>query len=247
MLIDIYSDIHKDTWERREDFSLRGLFKDNQAGDVAVFAGDAGNGWHHYEEIVSALKKVYGEDRVVHCPGNHDYYGNRSFSMREDPRSQSIKEIDGVTFGACTYWTDFRRDSLSAAYASRSIMDWIKIPEFRDISVGFDYWLLPLRLHEQDKAFLTLHTPDVVVTHFAPCLKSIHPKYDGDLCNPYFVNDHEDFIREIEPALWIHGHTHHELEYQVGNTFVEASPFGYPNENFHSIKELKPKTVSYAT
>jgi Icc-related predicted phosphoesterase len=37
-------------------------------------------------------------------------------------------------------------------------------------------------------------------------------------------------VREHQPKLWFHGHSHDRCDYQLGKTRVVANPLGYLNE-----------------
>ena len=39
-----------------------------------------------------------------------------------------------------------------------------------------------------------------------------------------------DYVHDLRPKLWIHGHTHDRCDYVIGDTRVIANPFGYPKE-----------------
>jgi hypothetical protein len=77
--------------------------------------------------------------------------------------------------------------------------------------------------------------PTVVVTHFLPHRRSIHPKYEGDRFNPAFASDLAHLVRP-PVTLWIHGHTHESFDYVVNGTRVVCNPRGYlpiePNPAF---------------
>jgi Icc-related predicted phosphoesterase len=69
----------------------------------------------------------------------------------------------------------------------------------------------------------------VVVTHHGPHPASIHPRYAGTNVNPCFASDLSDLIRELRPALWVHGHTHASRDVVVeGCTHLVCNPRGYP-------------------
>jgi Icc-related predicted phosphoesterase len=74
------------------------------------------------------------------------------------------------------------------------------------------------------------------VTHFLPAPPSISEKYHNDPLNPYFCSDLTSLIEEVQPDLWIHGHTHESCDYSIGKTRVICNPRGYvphePNPNF---------------
>ena len=75
---------------------------------------------------------------------------------------------------------------------------------------------------------------DIVVTHWPPTLDALDPiftlkKRDRAL-NPYFVNDAEDLVHEMEAKLWVSGHVHRPHEAQVGETLSVGNPAGYRKE-----------------
>ena len=69
----------------------------------------------------------------------------------------------------------------------------------------------------------------VVVTHHTPSMMSCAPHYRGDtLMNGAYHNSFEDFIMD-KPSikLWVHGHTHDDFDYTIGDTRVVCNPRGY--------------------
>jgi predicted phosphodiesterase len=58
----------------------------------------------------------------------------------------------------------------------------------------------------------------------------------GDI---FFVCDMAARVRERQPKLWIHGHSHDRCDYLLGRTRVVANPLGYPNE-VKSLEAFEP-------
>ncbi len=54
------------------------------------------------------------------------------------------------------------------------------------------------------------------------CPGDIGPKLKG--------SDLEDLIRRFDVDLWLHGHTHHNVDYRVGDTRVVSNQRGYPDQ-----------------
>lgn len=71
---------------------------------------------------------------------------------------------------------------------------------------------------------------DIVVTHHLPSFKSVDRRYTNDRLNAFFVCDMERTIIDKQPAYWIHGHTHTNFDYMIGETRILANPLGYPTE-----------------
>jgi hypothetical protein len=50
------------------------------------------------------------------------------------------------------------------------------------------------------------------------------------MLNTAFVSGLDDFVGESGVPLWIHGHTHHCVDYKIGKTRVFSNQRGYPGE-----------------
>ena len=63
-------------------------------------------------------------------------------------------------------------------------------------------------------------------------MRSVHERYMNDTHNVCFANDLEKQILNMKkpPKLWIHGHTHDDFDYMIGDTRVICHPRGYKNE-----------------
>jgi hypothetical protein len=144
---------------------------------------------------------------------------------------------DAVRFLGCTLWTDFRAcemygtttvDAMAQIATRMHDVDRITISGRQLTCADVAAW------HTRDRAWLdgALNEPfagtTVVVTHHAPCPESRHPAYPPDMITPYFLSDLRDLIRTHTPALWIHGHTHHCVDYTLGATRILSNQLGQP-------------------
>jgi len=68
----------------------------------------------------------------------------------------------------------------------------------------------------------------IVVGHHCPSELSVALQYKGDMLNGAFRSSLDDFI-EARPQirLWLHGHTHYNFNYWIGETHVVCNPRGY--------------------
>ena len=86
--------------------------------------------------------------------------------------------------------------------------------------------------HEKMLAYVDHATRDlgsyIVVGHHCPSELSVAPQYKGDLLNGAFRSKLDDFI-EARPQIryWLHGHTHFNFNYWIGETRVVCNPRGY--------------------
>lgn len=69
----------------------------------------------------------------------------------------------------------------------------------------------------------------VVITHFAPSLKSSDPRYGMTPGTAGFCNALDDLLPLAN--LWLHGHLHSPSDYRVGHCHVVANPLGYVRKN----------------
>ena len=66
--------------------------------------------------------------------------------------------------------------------------------------------------------------------YHAPSPRSEAPGYANGLLSPAFVSDLGALIEQSGIPLWIHGHTHYNVDYQIGATRVLTNQRGYPRE-----------------
>jgi Icc-related predicted phosphoesterase len=87
--------------------------------------------------------------------------------------------------------------------------------------------------HKKAKSFIDIVARDknkvVVVSHHAPSSQSIAYYYSHDrLMNGAFRSELDEFIEQRpQIKLWIHGHTHTNFDYMIGETRVVCNPRGY--------------------
>lgn len=188
---------------------------------------------------------------VIFVAGNHEFY--RAFFGHSITAANALRYrypnihflddrevvVDDVVFAGATLWTDFRlfnRNPEIAMWAAEKGMN-----DYRKIALSKKPFrkfkpIHAFRRHDASMKFLseTLARPEtrkrVVVTHHAPSPRSISPDFRQDPLSPCYASDCEQFIREAEPDLWIHGHVHKRLDYTLGFTRIVCNARGYPGE-----------------
>ena len=213
---DLHCEFHKDAGK---ELISRGL----PDADIAVVAGDLNVG----EDLVTSLEMLARRYRhVVYVAGNHDYYHSLLElvdEMRADIRWENVHwiedqavEIEGVRFMGCTLWFGWHDKDLER-----------EISDFRYIA-GLRGWV-----HEKNHQSLeflrqSVTNDSIVVTHHLPSYQSIVPQYEDDPTNCFYVcPEAEEILMKRSPRLWVHGHMHDSLDYQLGGTRVICNPFGY--------------------
>lgn len=193
--------------------------------DVCIIAGDLSSSKHLVQSI-KICAEVFPE--IVYVPGNHEYYGSSICEVKDLLHNINISNfhyldnnhitINNQRFIGGTMWFPLEKDTSRR----NCVNDFDCIKDYHNIYIENESFqkLIPEILHD-----------DVVVTHHLPSNKSIPLKYKSDLLNCYFVNDVENHIIYYSPKLWIHGHTHSNMSYMIGETNVICNPLGYPYEN----------------
>lgn len=233
MRIQLLSDLHLETE----------VFEPTPAprAELLVLAGDIDATWRGYRHFVGWPVPVL----VV--AGNHEFDGRDLADARprfadhcaalglkvlehdtlvmEDSRGRRIR------FLGTTRWTDFdvfgheQRDrSMKVGTYFQRVMQahWqgqpFDTPQVRMLGLQDRAWLV------DQLALPAAADASVVVTHFAPSLRSADPRYGHQLSTSAFCNADDDLIERAD--LWLHGHVHCRHDYRVGNSRVVSQARG---------------------
>ena len=223
MKLHILSDLHL-------EFSNYQPHEAADEADVIVLAGDI---WKKDHGLHWA-RSTWTEKPIVYVPGNHEFYGVDRRITLERIRT-AAKEldihlldndeviIDGLRFLGCTLWTDF---VLFGVNDFRLILD----------GEGLFTAKQSAELHGESVKWLEFKLKEsfggktVVITHQAPSLESVVPKYKDDLLSACFASNLEHLMGFSE--LWIHGHMHDSLDYEINGTRVICNPRGYCRDGY---------------
>lgn len=232
--IGIISDLHYWHWQQHHNLgdpveSIRKSIAKNKP-NLILDAGD-------YEKQLDWGVPTYS------IPGNHDYYGKPWLG---DEGSTNFAEFSGIKIAMATLWTDLNNGDLcTRGVYQRTLADCHAITGFTpDIMY---------EVNQKHQDFLRQHKgADIVVTHHCPSFRSVHERYKIGLTehsveykiNFGFASHLDSLVQEINPKFWIHGHTHDEYDYNIGNTRVICHPCGYPSEAY-SIRGSKPYEPQY--
>lgn len=73
-------------------------------------------------------------------------------------------------------------------------------------------------LEFKSTAFESQAKKKIVVTHHVPSFQMQNPEFDGSLASGAFIVELEDFIRNSDIDYWIYGHSHYNVDVQIGKT-----------------------------
>ncbi|HWI83552.1 metallophosphoesterase [Ramlibacter sp.] len=191
---------------------------------------------------------------VLYVPGNHEY-DNLDFEathrrLRETCErlgitwlEREVLTIGGVRFVGTTLWADFdalvtpadraagltqvlkRREKafraanfyLQKTGATRDGLPWLAAG-WREQGLLCIDWL-------RAALAVPFDGPTVVVTHFAPSLRSADPRYGLVPGTAAFCNSLDELLPRAQ--LWLHGHLHRQQDYLAEGCRVVANTLGY--------------------
>lgn len=219
--------------------------------DVVVLAGDIDKG----DKGVFWARQAFPDKEIIFVPGNHEFYGTRRTETLRLLRAagqqtgvQILDEdeivLDAVRFLGSTLWTDFLL--FGEAKKSTAMSDGqICLNDFR--AIREDDFAVPfsparsIELHEHSLAWLKAKLDEpfdgktVVVTHHLPSRHSVVERFKNSLLSACFASELDYLFGKMD--LWIHGHTHDNLDYTENGTRVICNPRGYVTfsgaENFN--------------
>jgi hypothetical protein len=188
---------------------------------------------------------------VLFVPGNHEYdnldLDEAHARLRSTCERLGITWLEretlvlgGVRFIGTTLWTDFDALAVQQPDTARLIKQRHKafraadfyLPKaaatrrgqpllaegWRELGLESQAWLRQALAQPFDG-------PTVVVTHFAPSLRSADPRYGLVPGTAGFCNSLDDLLPLAD--LWVHGHLHCPNDYTVEGCRVVANPLGY--------------------
>lgn len=227
----ILSDIHLDGGRLRRQIPVCDQLDNilTPPCDGLIFAGDLSNTDDDKIEALECMTQAYKQ--VIVVLGNHDCW-HKSFPPTElQNRIKAIApgrlhlledshvDIDGTRIHGSTLW--FKKTTISKQI-DKSFADFRFIPNSQELYKAHEHSVTYLRNYVRKN--------DVVITHHTPSLKSVPEQFVNDLYTCFFSNDLDWLVKQIQPKIWIHGHTHNYFDYQLGDTRILCNPYGYENE-----------------
>lgn len=211
--------------------------------DVIVFAGDT----HLGERGVRWAAKAFPGRQLIYLLGNHEYYGKAMPKLADKLKvlghelgvhvlERDSVEIAGVRFLGTTLWTDFMLSpnrELGMITAGLQMVDYKKIrvsPTYRRLRPLDTAGIHATAIRWLRQMIAESNQPTVIVTHHAPSARSLRPGLNDQWLNGAYASDLDEFVAASGARLWIHGHTHYSVDYEIGSTRIVSNQRGYPDE-----------------
>lgn len=223
--------------------------------DVIVLAGDINT----FGKGPAWANKYFKNKPVVYVAGNHEYYGSNLSAinnkiMKACSRLKNIfflnnsgVIIDGVRFFGGTAWTDFMLHG-NVQPTMYHILQ--RMNDYNHIEYGYSQHRLitpydifcenvKFKFKMNELMYMPFDGKTVIVTHHLPSPYSLDADFKKNILSSAYASDMEHFFHP-SIALWIHGHTHKNVDYTLFGTRVVANPAGYPD---HRNPFFQPKLV----
>lgn len=188
---------------------------------------------------------------VLYVPGNHEYDNLDFDAAHRRLRAtcdrlgitwleQEVVRFGGVRFVGTTLWSDFDALAMESSTTTRALKQRDKAfraanfyltktgatrggepllaEGWRELGLASQAWLRQALAQPFDGT-------TVVVTHFAPSLRSADPRYGITPGTAGFCNALDELLPQAQ--LWLHGHLHCPHDYRAGECRVVANPLGY--------------------
>lgn len=243
MLVRVYSDIHN---EIRRYYKLPQWFPpelDKDKDTVLILAGDI----DHAKQLPKYLDELAKRFKaVVHVAGNHEFYNSNIRSAKNRMKEYTADNvyhldneyihIDGYKIIGSTLWTDLSNPIIGNT-CQQQMNDYrsIRLGEgsYRNINVNDT-----TKWNQESVKFLkeNINKDSIVVTHHNPLDVFNKPRsiINGTVSNvnplDYAFYANQEDLLQLEPKMWISGHTHDVYDFIHKNVRMVSNCVGYPSE-----------------
>lgn len=236
--IHILSDLHLNVSMLKPDSAA-------ELADIIIAPGDI---WTKTNGI-SMLRVLYPNKIIVTTAGNHESYHTdinenmAAMHVAADKadihfleNQEAIITVRGekIRVLGATLWTDF--ELFGAHKKCECMLEASKrLNDFRCIKNG-EWKFSPadsIQIHKNTVSWLKNKIDErfdgatIIATHHAPSFKSVVTRYKDDLLSACFASNLDYLMDGSKVDLWVHGHMHDSLDYQLNGTRVICNPRGY--------------------
>ena len=221
--------------------------------EVVILAGDIGKG----SMGVDWAARSFPDQQVVYLSGNHEPYyldvNEIDFAIKEEgDLHKNVEVLDNSTFIfgdvrflGCTLWTDFmlfgEEDRPFAVNEAKMYLN-----DFRVIRNGDRKFTVgdTIERHKRSLKFLKDHLAKpfagktVVVTHHLPSMLSVPARFKESMLSACFASNLDYLFGKMN--LWVHGHSHDNVDFVANGTRVVCNPRGYVTYNGAENFEFDP-------
>lgn len=174
--------------------------------------------------------------------GNHEFYKHYDVATLPDGYQLQIRpnvishyndivHIGDTDIIISTLWSTIHDED--APYTEKYISDFYRIDYQGQTLTAASFNAEHARCLAFLKQAVTRSTASkkIVMTHHVPSFRLVHPKHAGSSVNGAFTVELEEYIQNSDIAYWIYGHSHTNIDAQIGNTWCISNQLGYVEAN----------------
>lgn len=239
--IQFVSDLHLEFNENRVWLENHPL---EVTGDILLVAGDtayldvpeSGRGSYSQYKFWDWASEHY--QQVIVCLGNHDFYGYYDLATMPDGYCKEIRHnvhayynkvvsIGDIDIIVSTLWSFI--EPFNAYQTEKGVSDFYRILYNGHRLTADDF----NEEHERCFDFIRNAVKEsraqtkIVLTHHVPTQLCTAEEFRGSTINGAFTVELGDYIADSGIDYWIYGHSHRNIEAQIGHTRILSNQLGY--------------------
>lgn len=214
-------------------------------GDILILAGDIGYlGDENYikHPFWKWCVENFGETIVI--PGNHELYKSFDINDLTDGWELKINEkvrvvynkvlnYDNIDIICSTLWSEI--PLREAYFVEKGVTDFHRIRDGKRLLS----WERFNEEHRKCVDFICKSNLNsraqtkIVVSHHVPSFQLMASEFRGSMINGAFTSDLDKIIEDLPINYWIYGHSHRNIELEIGGTKMLTNQLGYVFANEH--------------
>ena len=241
MKIQFVSDLHLEFADNRAYLKNHPL---EVTGDILLIAGDTA-----YLDVPESGRDTYSQyvfwdwasehyKQVIVCLGNHDFYGYYDLATMPDGYTKEIRHnvhayynkvvsIGDTDIIVSTLWSFI--EPFNAYQTEKGVSDFYRILYNGHRLTADDF----NEEHERCLDFIRKAVKEsraqtkIVLTHHVPTQLCTAEEFRGSAINGAFTVELGEYIAESGIDFWIYGHSHRNIDAQIGKTKILSNQLGY--------------------
>lgn len=241
MRIQFVSDLHLEFSENRQWLEENPL---KVTGDILLIAGDTA-----YLDVPESGQDTYSQykfwdwasehyQQVFVCLGNHDFYGYYDLATMPEGYCKQIRHnvhayynkvvsLGDVDIIVSTLWSFI--EPFDAYQTEKGVSDFYRILYNGHRLTADDF----NAEHERCFDFIRRAVKEsraktkIVLTHHVPTQQCTAQEFQSSTINGAFTVELGNYIADSDIDYWIYGHSHRNIDAQIGKTKILSNQLGY--------------------
>lgn len=252
--IQFVSDLHLEFPQNRQYLQDHPL---QVTGDILLIAGDSA-----YLDLPDSDLDTYGSysfwdwasrhyQQVIVCLGNHDFYAHYDLSTMPDGYCRQIRHnvhayynsvvsIGDIDIIISTLWSKI--EPCDAFLTEHNVSDFYRIKYNGHRLTAEDF----NREHARCLQFIQQAVVEskaktkIVLTHHVPTHLCTAQEFCGSTISGAFTVELGEYIVDSGIDYWIYGHSHRNIDAQIGGTRILSNQLGYISHGEHQHNGFDP-------